>query len=178
VQTKAIGNQRGERVLPELEVVRCTSYLAFYQKGLECPGGERMGREQPRRWAGPVLVVEDDPDLRELIQCVLEGEGIAVETATDGQAAIERVERCHPSLVLLDRELPILDGVAVAARLYATYGESIRILAMTAASTAAEFGREVRAIDYLQKPFDLDNLIAMVRRLVAPEPTSDELLVG
>lgn len=136
-----------------------------------------MGQEPPRRWAEPVLVVEDDPDLRELIQCVLETEGVVVATAADGQAAVEYLERESPALILLDRELPVLDGVAVAARLRAAHGDSLRIIAMTAASSAAEFAQEVGAVDYLQKPFDVDNLIAMVRRLV-PASRNDELLVG
>ncbi len=136
-----------------------------------------MGAEQPPGWAKPILVVEDDPDLRELIQFVLETEGIAVATVADGQAALEYVERESPSLILLDRELPILDGVAVAAQLRAAHGDTVRMIAMTAASSAAEFAREVGADDYLQKPFDVNALIAMVRRLVL-EPRSDELLVG
>lgn len=136
-----------------------------------------MGAEQPRRWAESVLVVEDDPDLRELIQCVLETEGISVVTAADGQAALEYIEGESPSLILLDRELPTVDGVAVATQLRATHGNTVRIIAMTAASSAAEFARAVGADDYLQKPFDVDVLIAMVRRLVRAS-RGEEILVG
>lgn len=152
-------------------------YHALPRKGPRRAGGEHMGREQPRRWTGQVLVVEDDPDLRELIQNVLAAQGVTVETAEDGQKAAELIEEWCPSLVLLDRELPILNGVAVAARVHATHGDDAQIVAMTAASSAAEFAREIGAVDYLQKPFDIDHLIALVRRLV-PAARSDELLVG
>lgn len=110
-----------------------------------------------------VLVVEDDSDLRQTIRWMLEDEGFSVETAGDGQAALEQAMRKKPSLVLLDMGLPILDGNGVAAGLRSAYGNAIMILTMTADGRAAEKARYIGAIGYLSKPFELDALIDAVR---------------
>jgi len=110
-----------------------------------------------------VLVVEDDSDLRQMIRWMLEDEGFIVETAADGQAALEQAMRKKPSLVLLDMGLPIIDGNGVAAGLRSTYGNTIMILTVTADGRAAEKARLIGAIGYLRKPFELDALIDAVR---------------
>jgi DNA-binding response OmpR family regulator len=110
-----------------------------------------------------VLVVEDDLDLRQTIQWMLEDEGFTVETAGDGQEALDQALQQKPSLVLLDMGLPIIDGNGVAAGVRSAYGNSIMILTMTADGRAAEKARNIGAIGYLSKPFDLDALIDAVR---------------
>lgn len=111
-----------------------------------------------------VLVVEDDTDLRQTIQWTLEDEGLIVETAGDGQEALNRAAQRKPSLVVLDMGLPIIDGNGVAAGLHASYGSSVSILTMTADGRAAEKAKRIGAIGYISKPFDLDALITAVKR--------------
>ena len=110
-----------------------------------------------------VLIVEDDEDLRQIVQWVLEDEGFMVETAKDGREALDRAMARKPSLVLLDMALPIIDGYGVAAGLHETYGDTITILTMTADGHAAEKAKRVGAIGYVSKPFELDTLVNSVR---------------
>lgn len=110
-----------------------------------------------------VLVVEDDSDLRQTIQWMLEDEGFLVETAGDGREALDRATHHKPSLVVLDMNLPIIDGYGVAAGLRSTYGNNVTILTMTADGRAAEKAQRIGAIGYLSKPFELDALVNAVR---------------
>src|SRR5690349_3904983 len=82
--------------------------------------------------AAPVLVVDDDPRIRQVIQWALEDEGLTVELAADGLQAIEKAAHQRPALVVLDWMLPGLDGHGVAAWLRATYGQTLPILVITA----------------------------------------------
>ena len=116
----------------------------------------------------PILVVEDDLTLRLTIEFVLRDEGFAVVTAADGQEAVERARSQRPSLVLLDWGLPILDGAGVAAAIHETYQEDVPIVLITADGRSTEKARQVRARDFLNKPFDLDHLISTVRRTLTP----------
>lgn len=110
-----------------------------------------------------VLIVEDDADLRQIIQWILEDEGFKVEIAGDGQEALDRARANKPSLVLLDMALPIIDGYGVAAGLRQIYGDNIAILTVTAAGHAEEKAQRVGAIGYVSKPFELDTLINAVK---------------
>lgn len=110
-----------------------------------------------------VLVVEDDPDLRRIVQWVLEDEGFLVEAAQDGKEALNLAMLKKPSLVLLDMSLPLIDGYGVAAGLHKAYGDTVSILTMTADGYAAEKAQHIGAIGYVSKPFELDDLINAVR---------------
>ena len=120
-----------------------------------------------------VLIVEDDTDLRQTIQWMLEDEGFVVETAGDGREALEQAARKKPALVLLDMGLPILDGNGVAQGLHSAYGNTVRILTMTADSRAAEKAQRIGAVGYLSKPFELDALVDAVRGALASGGASD-----
>ena len=110
-----------------------------------------------------VLVVEDEPDLREMVQCFLEEEGFVVTTAKNGKEALESALVHKPSLVLLDIALPIIDGFGVAAGLHKVYGDLVPILTMTADGHAVEKSGKIGAIGYLNKPFELEALVNAVR---------------
>jgi DNA-binding response OmpR family regulator len=114
-----------------------------------------------------VLIVEDDPHLRQTIEWTLQDEGYAIALAADGQEALDQARRERPALVLLDMGLPRIDGFGVAEGLRAAYGDGahgVPVVVMTADDRAAEKARRVGAVDYLRKPFDLDELIETVRR--------------
>lgn len=120
---------------------------------------------------GHVLVVDDDPRVRQTIRWALEDEGLAVETAADGRRALERASARRPALVVLDLTLPILDGYDVANGLRSFYGSGVPILAITADGDAEQKARRAGAYGYLSKPFELDDLMAAVRRgLARPSP--------
>jgi two-component system, OmpR family, response regulator len=111
-----------------------------------------------------VLVVDDDPRVRQMISWALEEEGLGVETAEDGQQALLRAAEFRPTLVILDITLPILDGYGVAAGLRVAHGEALPILAITADGSAAEKARRVGAYAYLRKPFDVEDLLLAVQQ--------------
>lgn len=120
-----------------------------------------MGSAQPR-----VLVAEDDAGLRQTIEWTLQDEGILVETAPDGEEAIDRLRQFRPALLLLDMGLPRVDGDGVAAGLRSIHGDTVPIVVLTADGHVQEKARRVGAVAYLKKPFDIDDLIETVRRIV------------
>jgi len=111
-----------------------------------------------------ILVIDDDRRIRQMIQWALEEEGFVVETAADGQQGLEQATSTRPALIVLDLHLPVLDGAAVADRLHAAGGEPPPIVLITADDRPEERARRVGASAYLRKPFNLDDLVATVRR--------------
>ncbi len=111
--------------------------------------------------SGPILVVEDDPDILTTVADILEQEGYRVEMAANGAEALEAVDRVRPSLVLLDMRMPVLDGWAFARSLKLK-GIRLPILVMTAAQDARRWAREIGAQGYIAKPFDLTDLLEAV----------------
>ena len=115
------------------------------------------------RGGPPVLVVDDDPLIRSSVSDILDLEGYPVTTASNGEEALEQVERARPSLVLLDMRMPIMDGWGFAGALDQR-GIDVPILVMTAAQSAETWAREVGAEGYLAKPFELLDLLDAVER--------------
>lgn len=126
---------------------------------------ERTPSEEPTDHLpdGPILLVEDDVRIRQVIRWALEDEGFVVVIAADGRRAVEQAARCRPALVVLDMMLPISDGAAVADGLRAIYPEPPPILLITADGRAREKARQVGAYAHLSKPFQVNELIAAVR---------------
>jgi DNA-binding response OmpR family regulator len=113
----------------------------------------------------PVLVVEDDPTVRQALKWTLEEEGIPVTVASTGRRAIELAAAERPGLVLLDIGLPDIPGGAVADGVRSTAGD-VPILVMSADGRAAEKAAQVGAVGYFSKPFELDELVVEVRRIL------------
>ena len=111
-----------------------------------------------------ILVVDDDPEIRDVVRWLLEDEGWRVETASDGRHALEQVARVHPALIVLDMGLPILNGEEVAQRLHQVYDDPPPIIVVSADGRAGEKAGRIAAAAYLHKPFDVDALARLVRR--------------
>src|SRR5580692_11670947 len=124
-----------------------------------------MGSVEVR--GGRVLVVDDDPDVREAVETALELEGHSVMTAADGLAALKWLGQATFDAVVLDVLMPNLDGFEVCRRLRAS-GNRTPILILTARDSAEDTirGLDLGADDYLVKPFALGELLARVRALL------------
>jgi two-component system chemotaxis response regulator CheY len=110
----------------------------------------------------PILVVDDDPTILATVSEVLDMEGFAVITATNGAEALDAVDQAVPSLVLLDMRMPVLDGWGFM-RAVRERGLSLTVVVMTAAADARRWGREIGAQGVLAKPFDIDELVRAVQ---------------
>jgi two-component system, chemotaxis family, chemotaxis protein CheY len=111
-----------------------------------------------------VLVVEDEPDLREVAKIVLEEDGFDVLTASDGQVGLEHVLSWKPDVVLLDMGLPVMTGEEFVAAMREALTSPPLLIVMSAAGTIVERAARLGAIGCVAKPFDLDELSAAVRQ--------------
>jgi CheY-like chemotaxis protein len=122
----------------------------------------------------PVLVADDDRDIRETVRELLELEGWPVVTARNGAEALEAMRRTRPALVLLDLVMPVMDGEEVCRR---CQGDpelaDIPLVIVSAAVGREERVRRLGAAGSLEKPVRIDTLLDVVRRFCgAPEPGS------
>ncbi|MCW2757124.1 MAG: two component transcriptional regulator, winged helix family [Nocardioidaceae bacterium] len=115
---------------------------------------------------GTAVVIEDDPDIRDLVALVLRGTGLRVEVASDATIGIALVEQHAPVVVTLDLSLPDIDGLEVCRRLRKF--TDAYLLMLTARSTEMDLllGLETGADDYLVKPFSPRELAARVNALL------------
>jgi two-component system OmpR family response regulator len=131
---------------------------------------------------GRVLIVEDDPDIREMVAEYLGGQGYEVDQAESGSDMRETIERHLPDVVLLDVRLPGEDGLTLARYLRERY--DVGIIMVTAANGVVDrvVGLEIGADDYVTKPFDPRELLArlksVMRRLQSRAPAHDIVRVG
>ena len=116
-----------------------------------------------------VLVVEDEPDIQEVVSYNLRQSGFEVATADDGETALERIEQEDPDLVILDLMLPGVDGLEVCRMLKQNEAaKEIPVLMLTARSEEVDriVGLELGADDYVVKPFSPRELVLRVRAIL------------
>jgi DNA-binding response OmpR family regulator len=115
---------------------------------------------------GTVLVVDDEPKVCELLRVYLERSGYSVNCASDGRTAMEDIERRRPDLVLLDLNLPGIDGIEVCTTLRKT--SDVPIIMLTARDEEADriVGLELGADDYVTKPFSPREVVARVKAVL------------
>jgi phosphate regulon transcriptional regulator PhoB len=135
---------------------------------------------------GTILIVEDEPDIAELVKYHLDKAGLPARVVADGKQALDLIVREQPALVVLDLMLPGLDGMEVCRRLRgspATRGIPVIMLTAKAEEVDRIVGLEMGADDYVPKPFSPRELVARVkavlRRAAAPpEPCEAPVIVG
>lgn len=117
------------------------------------PFSETLHLEHPPE----VLIVDDDPNVADVLQQLLEDEGFVVEYEGDGKAALIHIERKKPDVVLADMVMPRLDGVSLLQEIQARWNGKIDVILMSASETPIGLG-----VPFLQKPFDLDDVISTI----------------
>ena len=121
---------------------------------------------QPR-----VLVVDDDPSIREALDRALRLEGFGVSTRPDGEGALAAVDEAPPDVMVLDVMMPGISGVEVVRRLRGG-GQALPICVLSARDELADrvAGLRAGADDYLVKPFELEELVARLQALLRRRP--------
>ena len=109
-----------------------------------------------------MLVVDDDPDIRELLFTALEDEGFEAVPAGNGQEALAIIRTFRPDVIVLDLMMPVMDGWTFAKRLRER--DDIPIVVLSAATDLARHAKTIGAAAVIAKPFDLDQLLPKVAR--------------
>jgi DNA-binding response OmpR family regulator len=124
----------------------------------------------------PILIVDDEAHIVDLVRLYLEREGFRVESASDGAQGLRLIEQIRPALVVLDLMLPEVDGLEVCRRVRA--GSDVPIVMLTARDEDVDkiVGLELGADDYLTKPFNPRELVARVKAILRrnERPARDE----
>ena len=117
-----------------------------------------------------VLVVDDDPDILEALSEILEAEGFEIRRARNGKEALERLEPEAPQLILLDLMMPVMDGWEFAQRMRQRPPEIARIpiIVLSADRNVGSKATDLGAVGHLAKPFELNDLLELVRRSLEP----------
>ena len=129
----------------------------------------QMQAQEANRSAAPVLVIDDEESIVDLIKLGLKYEGFEVVAANDGEDGIAAAQRTNPSFIILDWMLPDMDGLEVCRRLRSNpTTHDIPILLLTA---KGEVGSRVEGLntgadDYLTKPFSFEELVARIRAIL------------
>ena len=138
-----------------------------------------MPAETPPKNVGPVLVVDDEPNIRAFVQLALEDEGYGVVTAANGAEALELLRATNPSLILLDLRMPGMGGVEFVET-YRKYemaegqagqraAKPVPIIVVTASRIAEVDPESFGATGVLRKPFEVDALLESVARYALSE---------
>ena len=120
-----------------------------------------------------ILVVDDDPDILEALSEILEAEGFEIRRARNGKEALERLEPDPPKLIPLDLMMPVMDGWEFAQRLRQRPGlANIPIIVLSADRNVGSKALDIGAVGHLAKPFELNDLLDMVRRSLSQTPAT------
>jgi two-component system, OmpR family, response regulator MtrA len=120
-----------------------------------------------------ILLVEDDPSIREVTALGLRAAGFTVLTAADGADGLDRWRADRPDLVLLDVMLPKLDGLEVCRAIRAVSTVPVVMLTARADTIDVVVGLESGADDYVRKPFEMHELVARIRAALRRHPHDD-----
>lgn len=110
-----------------------------------------------------VLVAEDDSELRDLVTAALLDEGYQVVSASNGAEALQRVQQYRPDAILLDVNMPVMDGPTFAQRYHALAGPHAPIVVFTAGGNAQHWAQVIHAAAYVDKGTDLWSVAELLR---------------
>ena len=123
-----------------------------------------------------ILVVDDEENFREIFGARLSAEGLRIETAQNGKEALEKVKIMKPDLILMDVQMPVMDGASAVLKLREDPGtKDIKVAFLTSLGdpnreileTSKKFSAEIGAQAYLKKTDDLDMLVEEIKKLIS-----------
>lgn len=116
--------------------------------------------------AGPILVIDDDEAICDFLEISLTEEGYKVVAARDGAQGLRLLEENRPGLVMLDLNMPVLNGWGFLAAYSKMPGPHSPVIVMSAANNSARVNISDNVVDFVAKPFNLDSLISLIARYV------------
>ncbi len=125
-----------------------------------------------------ILIVEDDPEIAQLLSDFLRAEDFSVSVAGSGEKALSLFERYGAKLVVLDVLLPGMDGFAVCAKIREQKNTPILIVSAKTEKDDKLTGLLMGADDYIEKPYDVDILLAKIRGIFRRRYAQDEIVDG
>ncbi len=114
--------------------------------------------------AGDILVVDDETDIVNLVVELLQDEGYEVRSAFNGEMALAEIAQQQPAMILMDMYMPQMTGIMLIEHMRTNGISDIPVVLMTASPRAAESLLHMDGVDYLAKPFDIDELLQCVAR--------------
>ena len=123
--------------------------------------------------AATILVVDDEPQIRRVMRATLTAQGYAIVEARDGQEALEKLRSERPDLVILDMNMPVMDGLEACREIRA--GSNVPIIMLTVRSAEKDKVRalDAGADDYVVKPFGIQELLARIRAALRRSPSGE-----
>ena len=124
--------------------------------------------------ATTIMIVDDDPDIRELMKIFLEADGYHVHVAADGIQALEQLHAgARPDLILLDLMMPRMDGEQFMKEIRGTRFAKIPVVIISGHSAVRRKTRELEAASFLMKPVEFNELLKTVRRFALAKPNDE-----
>jgi two-component system, OmpR family, KDP operon response regulator KdpE len=123
--------------------------------------------------AATILVVDDEPQIRRVMKATLTAQGYAIVEARDGQEALEKLQSARPDLVILDVNMPVMDGLETCRAIRA--GSNVPVIMLTVRSAEKDKVRalDAGADDYIVKPFGIQELLARIRAALRRSPSGE-----
>jgi two-component system, OmpR family, KDP operon response regulator KdpE len=122
-----------------------------------------------------ILVVDDEPQIRRVMRATLSAQGYTILEAANGEAALEQFRRERPDLILLDMNMPGMDGLETCRQIRATSSVPIIVLTVRSSEKDKVHSLDAGADDYVTKPFGMEELLARIRAALRRTSSADAL---